>query len=143
MTRRPRDGAGARTREDKMKFGEETTFGPVTVRRRDDDYMAYKNGDTAVWAAGRSLYEAIGDLMVHHPEHFAAQARPAPDDDAALAALRAGLKRFIDTAESIEREWNDGSITSDHMAFLLNILIQDADDARAALDAGGSGEGAT
>jgi hypothetical protein len=48
--------------------------------------------------------------------------------------LKSALGAFCWQTEAMEREWEDGSIRSDHMAFLLNCLIDSAKKGRAALD---------
>lgn len=67
-------------------------------------------------------------------------ARHADDAAASLEAERRHLAKLCDHATDIEREWEDGSITSDGMAFCLNSLIRDAATAREALTAHPRGE---
>jgi predicted RNase H-like HicB family nuclease len=42
----------------------------IVVEKRSNDYMAYLEGNKTIWAAGKTIYEAIGDLILHHAEHF-------------------------------------------------------------------------
>jgi hypothetical protein len=58
-----------------------------------------------------------------------------------LERVKAALETFCWQAEAMEREWEDGSIRSDHMAFLLNCLIDSAKKGRVALDAAPAGAG--
>lgn len=60
-------------------------YGPITVilRVATTDYYAYiTESEPRIGVIGRSLYEAVGDLVVHHPEYFALSAPvaegPAP-----------------------------------------------------------------
>ena len=40
----------------------------ITVRRRDKDYMAYKDGDTRDWEAAVTPTYAVRKLVVRFPE---------------------------------------------------------------------------
>jgi hypothetical protein len=42
----------------------------VVVERRPDDYMAYLQGHKTIWGCGKSISEAIGDVIQSHPESF-------------------------------------------------------------------------
>lgn len=42
--------------------------GLITVTRRADDYHACVTGNTAAWDAGRTAAEAIGGLVIAHPD---------------------------------------------------------------------------
>lgn len=69
---------------------EPRTYGPITVEYRptNQDFRAHLTGDRRIWAAGRNPYEAVGDLVVHHPERFATQAAVA-EQSAEVERLRA------------------------------------------------------
>lgn len=59
-----------------MRGTEQRVYGPITVERRTGmgDYHAYLTAsDPRIGTIGRNLYEAIGDLVAHHPERFALQ----------------------------------------------------------------------
>ncbi len=47
---------------------EVTQMQTILVTQRGDDFHAGLEGSPGVWAAGRSAYEAVGDLVMHHPE---------------------------------------------------------------------------
>lgn len=74
-------------------------------------------------------------------KHDVRRARPGGVRDTFYAAgyleaegrYRAALQKLCEDAADIEREWEDGSITSDGMAFYLNNLIRDANEGRVAL----------
>lgn len=42
----------------------------IEVTKRSADYHACIKGRPGVWAAGRNMDEAIGDLIRHHSEQF-------------------------------------------------------------------------
>lgn len=54
----------------------------ITVTDRGTDYHACLDGEPACWAAGKTPYEAIGDLVVHHPERFGVDVSPLRELDA-------------------------------------------------------------
>jgi hypothetical protein len=74
---------------------EPRTYGPITVEYRptNDDFHAHLTGDRTIWAAGRNPYEAVGDLVVHHPERFATQAAVA-EQAAEVERLSAALLKY-------------------------------------------------
>lgn len=43
-------------------------IGRITVEKRRDDYMAFANGNREQWESGSTMEEAIGKLVVSHPE---------------------------------------------------------------------------
>jgi hypothetical protein len=55
-----------------VRFGEEVLYlkETITVQRRSDDYMAYVTGSACLWAAGDSAREAIGNLVMTHPDRI-------------------------------------------------------------------------
>lgn len=66
------------------------TYGPITVVLRvgTRDYYAYLTDSAPrIGVIGRSLYEAVGDLVTHHPEQFVAAAAANADLLAALATI--------------------------------------------------------
>jgi hypothetical protein len=95
---------------------EPRAYGPITVEYRptNQDFRAHLTGDRAIWAAGRSPYEAVGDLVVHHPERFAAQA--------AVAELK-------DACRLLFTKWDEGKPSLNQVLERIRILIE-TDDAQ-------------
>ncbi len=54
-----------------MKIGDQLTIGKITVTKRADDYHACITGDPTQWDCGASICQAIGTLVMSHPESFA------------------------------------------------------------------------
>lgn len=50
--------------------------GAIRVVRRPDDYMAFVDGDTALWGRGTSADEAIGALVRTHPHEIVESLQP-------------------------------------------------------------------
>jgi hypothetical protein len=42
----------------------------IIITRRTNDYHACLEGHPEIWAAGKTIYEAVGDLILHHGEKF-------------------------------------------------------------------------
>ncbi len=40
------------------------------VEKRGDDFMAYLEGDRKIWGAGKTVAEAVFDVILHCPEAF-------------------------------------------------------------------------
>lgn len=86
---------------------EQWAYGPVTVTRRSGDYHACLTGHPEIWAAGRSVYEAVGDLVTHHPERFA--------DAARLAETERALEEMDDALDQIARscdQWAESQVAT-------------------------------
>ncbi len=45
----------------------------IVLRKRTNDIHASLNGQPGIWGCGRSDREAIGDLVLSHPEKFGIQ----------------------------------------------------------------------
>ena len=42
----------------------------IIIKRRENDWHASIEGNSAIWGRGKSKYEAIGDLITTHAEVF-------------------------------------------------------------------------
>ncbi|HWP61278.1 MAG TPA: hypothetical protein VN495_01615 [Candidatus Paceibacterota bacterium] len=40
----------------------------IVVAKRSNHYLAYVDGRPNIWATGKSAYEAVGDLIMHHKD---------------------------------------------------------------------------
>jgi len=49
----------------------------IVVTKRSDDIHVYLKGDTRIWGAGKSQYEAIGNLITLHGDIFNTQVETA------------------------------------------------------------------
>jgi hypothetical protein len=56
--------------------------GAIKVVRRQDDYMAYVDGDTRLWDCGSTVDEAIGKLIRTHPQEIVESLQPEPPEEA-------------------------------------------------------------
>jgi hypothetical protein len=53
------------------KAGREDLMDPeIIVTKRANDYHACLKGKPAIWGCGKSAYEAIGNLIIHHGDTF-------------------------------------------------------------------------
>ena len=43
-----------------------TSIGDIVVERRERDYIAMIADRKTQWGVGRSIYEAVGDLLITH-----------------------------------------------------------------------------
>lgn len=110
---------------------EETPWGPriyglitVEYRRGTDDFHAYlTESDPRIGVVGRGVYEAVGDLVVHHPEHFAAQ-RPEQAGSSEVERLTAYLRHIQRTVGRTDMA--GPSITNEIRRVLREALAQPA-----------------
>lgn len=96
----------------------------ILVERRSSDVLAFIEGNRSLWDCGKSAAEAIGNLVITHPEHFAiepaiyspmiedriAQARATMEDtraDDGFGSLAAALGRLDELLEERRRLWVD------------------------------------
>ena len=42
----------------------------ILYTKRSDDWMAYIEGDKKIWACGKTILEAIGNLILTHQKEF-------------------------------------------------------------------------
>ncbi len=73
---------------DNLGSQEQFLGGAVTVVRRMDDFMAYVGENRAEWGAGKTVHEAIGDVVLHHPESVMAEVTALSIRAAVGSALR-------------------------------------------------------
>ena len=46
------------------------TVNGIIVKKRDADWMAYRENDSEIWGCGKTQNDAVGDLVASHPETF-------------------------------------------------------------------------
>lgn len=63
----------------------------IVATKRSGDCHACLDGHPEIWGAGRSQYEAIGDLVAHHPEHTGVIVE-TQGSSRAILVLKAGTK---------------------------------------------------
>lgn len=49
----------------------------IVYKKRTSDIHVQLAGKPGIWACGKNLHEAIGDLVMHHPERFGVVIEPA------------------------------------------------------------------
>lgn len=80
----------------------EVSVGKIVLsvtKRIGDFHVCIKNDNASKgspWAAGKNTYEAVGDLVLHHPEHFAT----VPETVVRLAEAEQDLRELKG-----DREW--------------------------------------
>jgi len=53
-----------------MNNNEKVKITNITVTKRSSDYHACLENRPGIWGCGRNICEAIGDVIMNHPERF-------------------------------------------------------------------------
>lgn len=69
----PVDWTGLKFSADNLKFGDYWRVGRITITVRSGDFHAHIDGDRAQWSCGRTVAEAIGSLILSHPDLVSTQ----------------------------------------------------------------------
>jgi len=53
-----------------MNNNENVKITNITITKRASDYHACLENHPGIWGCGRNIYEAIGNVIMNHPDRF-------------------------------------------------------------------------